>query len=141
MGARYRGEGPLCAGDGGSYCAGTRRRQVEPGGSVRILKFIEYGDGTLFVKLYILCGLERLLPKLCFDYPEFKLSRNDTTRLKSTVRSLLHDGLITDEPSWEANWVGAVLNRRIIVSSITDAANNGCFNWDKINGSPMLPGT
>lgn len=77
-------------------------------------------------------GLERLLPKLSFDYADFKLSKNESTRLKSTIRSMLQDGIITDEPTREANWVGAILIRRIIVSSITEAAIAGCFNWDKI---------
>ncbi|KFY80705.1 hypothetical protein V499_00479 [Pseudogymnoascus sp. VKM F-103] len=77
-------------------------------------------------------GLERLLPKLLFDYQEFVLSRNETMRLKSTIRSLLQDGLVTDEPSRESNWVGSILIRRMAISSIADAASNGVYNWDKV---------
>ncbi|KFZ23385.1 hypothetical protein V502_02138 [Pseudogymnoascus sp. VKM F-4520 (FW-2644)] len=77
-------------------------------------------------------GLERLIPKLRFDYQDFALSSNELSRLKSTVRSMLRDGLITDEPARESHWIGSILIRRMIISSIIDAAANGTYNWDKV---------
>ncbi|KFZ05953.1 hypothetical protein V501_07837 [Pseudogymnoascus sp. VKM F-4519 (FW-2642)] len=57
----------------------------------------------------------------------------EATPTGADIERFLHsDGLVTDEPSRESNWVGSILIRRMAISSIADAASNGVYNWDKV---------
>jgi hypothetical protein len=61
---------------------------------------------------------------------DFTLSRNESERITSTVLSLLKEGKLTKEPSWEKSWAGAFMVRRLVTALFKDALFNGTINWD-----------
>ncbi len=76
-------------------------------------------------------GLDRLLVGLFFHYKGFALSKHDSMRLNSLFQQLLNDGRITRKPIRDAQWIGAVLLRRLILAIFRDAFEEGTTNWDK----------
>jgi hypothetical protein len=91
-----------------------------------------------------------------FQFPAFTLSPHETERIVSfsfrqvlpelntvppfkkvadhkqstAVRSLLKEGKLTKDPSWDRNWVGAFLVRKLAIAILRDALSNGTLNWD-----------
>jgi hypothetical protein len=68
---------------------------------------------------------------LIFKYPKFTLSPHERMRLRSVFHQFLKDGLITRQPTREAQWVGAFLVRRLLVALLRQALEEGTTNWDK----------
>jgi hypothetical protein len=58
------------------------------------------------------------------------LTRHETERISATVFGLLKEGKLTKEPSWERNWVGAFMVRRLVTAVFRDALLHGTLSWD-----------
>lgn len=51
-------------------------------------------------------------------------------RIASLINFLLQEGKVTQDPTWEKNWVGAVAVRKLTTAIITDALQYGTLTWD-----------
>jgi hypothetical protein len=77
-------------------------------------------------------GIQHLVKSCIFYHSAFSLSRHDTSRIAATVDYLYQEGRLTKDPSWQKNWVGTFLVRRLVTALIEDALKNGTINWDVV---------
>lgn len=75
-------------------------------------------------------GVGHLCTALVFYYKSFTLSKHEAERISTTIDALWHEGKLTKEASWERNWIGAFLVRRLTGGLIRDALEEGTLNWD-----------
>jgi hypothetical protein len=75
-------------------------------------------------------GKDRLLESCIFHYKAFALSPHERLRIATTIDSLLHQGRLTKEPSWERNWVGAAVVRKLTTAMVKQALEHGTMTWD-----------
>ncbi|KAL2075417.1 hypothetical protein VTL71DRAFT_360 [Oculimacula yallundae] len=76
-------------------------------------------------------GFRRILMGLIFKYSAFSLSAHERARMRSVFHQFLNDGLITRQPSREAQWVGAFLVSRMVGALLRQAFDEGTTDWDK----------
>lgn len=65
-----------------------------------------------------------------FHHKTFTLTPHERTRIATLLDSLHQQGKITQDPSWERNWVGVVVVRKLVASLVKEAFQCGTMTWD-----------
>jgi hypothetical protein len=65
-----------------------------------------------------------------FHHKDFTLSPHERLRIATLLDSLLQDGRLTMDPSWERNWAGVVVVRKLVSSLVNQAFEEGTMTWD-----------
>ena len=85
---------------------------------------------------YVNNGIKHLISGLIFRYHGFKLDKTDGSRLKSAMKLLVDQGLITKDPIREKLWITSKLVSRIVNALVSDALDYGTrrrllfYSWD-----------
>jgi hypothetical protein len=65
-----------------------------------------------------------------FHYKDFTLSSHERLRIATLLDSLLQEGKVTMDPTWERNWAGAVVVQKLTSSLVNQAFEEGTMTWD-----------
>lgn len=65
-----------------------------------------------------------------FHHKTFTLTPHERSRISTLLDSLLQEGKITQDPSWERNWAGVVVVRKLVEALVKDAFHCGTMTWD-----------
>ncbi|UPX16703.1 uncharacterized protein EKO05_0007091 [Ascochyta rabiei] len=75
-------------------------------------------------------GVGFTIESCVFYHDKFTLSPHERLRISSLIDSLLQQGKVTQDPSWERSWAGVVVVRKLIHSLVTQAFQYGTMTWD-----------
>jgi hypothetical protein len=75
-------------------------------------------------------GTGNLCNVLTFHFKLFTLLKHESKRVSVTIDALWHEIRLMKDTSWEKNFVGALLVRKLTAGLIRDALEEGTLNWD-----------
>jgi hypothetical protein len=75
-------------------------------------------------------GIYNLTRRLTFQYPDFKLTSHEVSRIQTMIDSLANEGKIFVGKWRESQWVGFLTLRSMMKAYIKDGLSNGVNSWD-----------
>jgi len=75
-------------------------------------------------------GIGATIKDCVFYHKTFTLSAHERLRIATLLDALLQEGKLTRDPSWERNWAGVVVVRKLVCSLIDQAFAEGTMTWD-----------
>jgi hypothetical protein len=75
-------------------------------------------------------AISRTIQNCVFYHKNFTLSPHERLRIATLLDSLLQEGKLTQDPSWERNWAGVVVVRQLVSSLFNQAFEEGTMTWD-----------